>query len=277
MADDRPPLDERVVRHYADEQKEEERLLRGRGRLEFLRTLSLLGRVLPPLPARVLDIGGASGAYAIPLAKRGYEVHLVDPVDRHLDLARTQATENDVALASISKGDARDLEFEDASADGVLLLGPLYHLTERADRLRALTEAWRVVRPGGIVVAAAISRFASTYDSLMGGFVDQPGFEQMLDRDLSEGRHLPPADRTDWFTNAYFHLPDELRAELVEASFGDVDILAVEGPGWVIPDIDERLDDPARRERLLRLLERVEPEPSILGASAHFVGVARRT
>lgn len=265
------------MRHYEEEQKEEERLLRGAGRLEFLRTLSILERSLSAPPASVLDVGGGSGVYAVPLAKRGYEVHLVDPVDRHLALAKTHAAQDGIELASVTQGDARHLDFDDTSTDCVLLLGPLYHLTERGDRIVALREARRVLRPGGVLVVAAISRFASIYDSFMGGFVDQPGFEQMLERDLTDGRHLPPPDHTDWFTNAYFHLPEELNDELVEASFGDVEILAVEGPGWVIPDLDERLDDPTRRERLLRLIARVELEPSILGASAHILGVGYRT
>lgn len=269
-------MDERVMRHYEEEQKEEERLLRGAGRLEFLRTLEILERRLPAPPASVLDVGGASGVYAVPLTKRGYEVHLVDPVERHLVLAKEHAVEHGAALASVTSGDARELDFDDASTDAVLLLGPLYHLTERADRLTALNEARRVIRPGGVIVVAAISRFASMYDSFMGGFVDHPGFEQMLDRDLTDGRHLPPSDRTDWFTNAYFHLPEELKDELVDASFDEIEVLAVEGPGWVIPDLNDRLDDPIRRERLLRLIGRVELEPSILGASAHIVGVARK-
>ncbi|HWC14877.1 MAG TPA: methyltransferase domain-containing protein [Actinomycetota bacterium] len=270
------PVEERILRHYEEEQREEERLLRGAGRLEFLRTLSILERCLPATPASILDIGGGSGVYAIPLAARGYEVHLVDPVRRHLNIAKQYAAQNDVALASVSIGDARRLVFDDGSADCALLLGPLYHLTERNHRLLALQEARRVLRTAGVLVVAAISRFASLYDSLMGGFIDQPGFEQMLERDLTDGRHLPPADRTDWFTNAYFHLPEELKDELVQASFDDVKIFAVEGPGWVVPDLDERLDEPTRRERLLRLIARVELEPSILGASAHVVAVARR-
>ena len=111
-------------------------------------------RYLPPSPQRVLDVGGAAGAYAYWLAERGHEVHLVDPVAKHLRQAEEAAARRPKILASIREGDARALPFEDASADAVLMLGPLYHLHERADRLKALREAARVLRAGGWLFAA---------------------------------------------------------------------------------------------------------------------------
>lgn len=158
-----------------------------------------------------------------------------------------------------------------------MLLGPLYHLTTPEERLAALHEAHRVLRPNGILVAAAISRFASTFDALISGFIDDPDFEAVIERDVVDGQHRNPSSRPGWFTTAYFHLPDELRAELVSAAFGDVQVFAVEGPGWIITDLDSSLDDADRRERLLRTIRRVEQEPSIMGASAHLLAVARRS
>src|SRR5439155_2231303 len=110
-------------------------------------------RALPPAPARILDVGGATGVYAGPLAEAGYAVHVVDPVPEHV--ARSAALPG----VSAAEGDARALDKPDASHDAVLLLGPLYHLLDRADRVRAWREAGRVVRPGGVVVGATISRF----------------------------------------------------------------------------------------------------------------------
>lgn len=70
MKEKSPGLDARVRAHYEVEQKEEERLSRGPGRSEFLRTLELLGRFLPPPPPSIIDVGGGAGAYALPLAKQ---------------------------------------------------------------------------------------------------------------------------------------------------------------------------------------------------------------
>ena len=149
---------------------ERDRLAGGQGALEFTRTQALLERYLPAPPVVVADVGGGPGRYAVWLAERGYRVHLIDPVPLHVGQARAAAGGRPgVALAAAEVGDARALSLSDASADAVLLLGPLYHLPERADRLQALAEARRVCRRGGVVIAAAISRFASTLDGLRAG------------------------------------------------------------------------------------------------------------
>jgi SAM-dependent methyltransferase len=141
------------IRRFYQAGLEAGRLLEGSGVIELARTQDILERHLPPPPARVLDVGGGTGVYARWLAGRGYDVHLVDPSPRHVEEA--QAHEGP-SLARVAIGDARRLDDADGSADAVLLLGPLYHLVEKDDRLRALAEARRVVRPGGVVVAAAI-------------------------------------------------------------------------------------------------------------------------
>jgi ubiquinone/menaquinone biosynthesis C-methylase UbiE len=266
-----------MLAHY-EQGVERERLLRGgAGRLEYLRTRELLARYLPPAPATVLDVGGGAGVYALPLAGEGYVVHLIDPVQLHVDQAReASALQRDAPLAGAEVGDARWLLWADNSVDAVLLLGPLYHLTSREDRLQALQEAHRVVRPGGVVTAAAISRFASTYDGLLRGFLEDPKFKDIVERDVREGQHRNPTGRLEWFTTAYFHLPRELRNEATEAGFSVEALVGIEGPAWVLPDLDSWLEDPTRRSTLLEAIKRVETEPSLLGATAHILVVGRR-
>jgi SAM-dependent methyltransferase len=263
------PLPPEIAEYYG-RGDEPERLTRGpEGQLELLRTQALLERLLPAPPAAVADVGGGAGIHAAPLAERGYAVHLVDPVQRHVEQAAA------LGLASALVGDARELPFEDERFDAVLLLGPLYHLLERSDRVAALAEARRVVKPGGLVAAAAISRYASTIDGLRGP-LEQDGFEASIERDLEDGRHTNPDARPRWFTTAYFHLPEELPGELEAAGLVGVETLAIEGPAWMIGGLGAQLDDPARRARLFRALERVERAPSLLGASAHLLAVGRR-
>jgi ubiquinone/menaquinone biosynthesis C-methylase UbiE len=116
---------------------------------------------LPPAPSRVLDCGGGPGHYAIELAGRGYEVILFDLSAGSLRLAQEKAAQAGVALAGCEQGTATDLSrFPDDAFDAVLLMGPLYHLLEEEDRLQALVEARRALKPGGFLFTAFITRYA---------------------------------------------------------------------------------------------------------------------
>jgi SAM-dependent methyltransferase len=255
---------------------ERDRLAGGPGALEFARTQVLLERYLPPSPAVVADVGGGPGQYAVWLAERGYRVHLMDPVPLHVEQARLAARGRPgTALASADVGDARAIPLPDGSADAVLLLGPLYHLAERAERLQALAEARRVCRQGGVIIAAAISRFASTLDGLRGGYLEDPAFAAVAAGDRRDGRHRNPTGDPAYFTTAYFHRPEELAAECAAAGLMHEATLAVEGPGWLLPDLDARLAEERRRAVLLAALAALETEPALLGVSAHLIAVAR--
>jgi len=270
-------VDREIEAYYA--LGEEEKRLESSGfPLERVRTQLILRRVLPPPPATILDVGGAAGVYAFWLADLGYTVHLIDPIALHIQQARATADAGSTApLASLRVGDARSLEFDDGSAHAVLLLGPLYHLTERADRVAALREAHRVTRRKGVVVAAAISRFASLLDGLMRGLLADPAFARIVDADLRDGQHRNPTDKPEYFTTAFFHTPDELRAEVTDAGWRFDQLLAVEGPAaYANPAPTKRRREPPSLERSLALIERVEAEPSLIGASPHWLAVGRR-
>jgi SAM-dependent methyltransferase len=235
------------IRAYYEAGLERDRLGQGYSRIELVRTRELLERHLPPSPARVLDVGGGPGVYASWLAESGYDVHLVDASPLHV----RQAAELAVGRFTASEGDARRLTEPDGSCDAVLLLGPLYHLLERSERLEALSEARRVLRPGGLLAAAGISRFASLLDGLLRDLLDEAGWA-LVERDLADGKHLPNGDHA-LFTTAYFY--------------------GVEGPGWVRA---ESLDDERVFADVVRVARAVETEPAIVGASAHFLVIGRR-
>jgi ubiquinone/menaquinone biosynthesis C-methylase UbiE len=266
----------KMLEHYAKTQ-EAERLSAGVGELERVRTQDILTRYLPAAPARILDVGGAAGVHALWLAKSAYEVHLSDPVPKHVEEAK-EASRAQVRfpIASCVVGDARKIEQGDATADGVLLLGPLYHLTERADRLAALREAHRVLRNGARLFAAAISRFASLMDGLSRDFVADPRFVEILRQDLKNGQHRNPTDNPQYFTSTFFHHPDELQKEIEDAGFSFEKVIAVEGPVWVMGSFGKHWNDPAKRALLLEFLRTVEEERALLGASAHMIGIGRK-
>ncbi len=273
------PFPPEIVEYYEQTGVEMPRLGKGHGLLEFARTIELLGRYLPPAPAIVLDVGGGPGGYACWLARRGYEVHLIDATPLHVEEAR-RASERQPAhpVASLTIGDARALSQTDASADAVLLMGPLYHLTERSDRIAALQEARRVLRPGGVLLAAVITRFASAMYGLFEDVLHEPEYARLLERDLAEGQHRGLTDDQSkrFFTTTYLHRPEEVAAEIGEAGLLHEATLAIEGVGWLLQNYELHWNDPGRRQRLLDLLRTLEAEPSLFGASSHLMGIARK-
>ncbi len=258
-------MDEHATSYY--EAGRELGRLAGPSWLELARTQELLMRVLPEAPARVLDIGGGPGIYAAWLAGLGYDVHVIDPVALHVE----EAVKDGRFTAAI--GDARALAEADDSFDVVLLLGPLYHLTERADRVAALREARRVLQTEGLLAAAAISRFASLLDGVARRALDDSTIAAIVEHDLREGQHRNPDDVPGWFTTAFFHLPEELAAEITEAGLVLDAIYGVEGAtGWLAAPAEEL--EPDEREVIVSAARSIEREPSLLGASAHLLGIA---
>ncbi|MGH3656973.1 MAG: class I SAM-dependent methyltransferase [Micromonosporaceae bacterium] len=191
------------------------------GRLELVRTRELLERLLPAVPATVLDVGGGTGVYAGWLASLGHRVHVIDVVPEHVD----QAAALPGVIAEV--GDARDLGAAEDSVDAVLLLGPLYHLTQRSDRVRALAEARRVTRSGGLVAGAAISRYAALLEMIRLGKLDDERLA-LIEHTIRTGEHNARVG----FMATHFHTGPELVAEYADAGLPGADVYGIEGPGW---------------------------------------------
>jgi ubiquinone/menaquinone biosynthesis C-methylase UbiE len=263
---------EEITRYY-QEVPEEGRLAMGPSQLEFARTKEIVLGYLPPKPGTILDVGGAAGSYALWLAEKGFQVHLVDASARLVEEARRRSVAAANRIATCEVGDARALTFGDGVADAVLLLGPLYHLTEQDDRLQALREVFRVLRPGGVMFAAAISRYASALDGITRDLFADPAFAAIVQQDLECGQHRNTTANWEFFTTAYFHRPEDLRAELESAGFRCEGVFGLEGPGWMLPDFDARWTDPRKREDILHVARALEAEAPIVGVSAHFLAV----
>ncbi|WP_073492255.1 class I SAM-dependent methyltransferase [Actinacidiphila paucisporea] len=239
------------------------------GRLELIRTQEIMRRYLPPAPASVLDVGGGPGIHARWLVADGYQVDLVDPVPRHVEQA--------AAICSASIGDARALAAADASYDIVQLLGPLYHLPDAADRRQALAEARRVVRPGGLVAAAAINRYASLFEHTALAHLHTERMQVSISEILRTAIH----DGKRGFTLAYFHRAEELAAELRESGLADVEVIGIEGPAWsLLKAVEQQTGQRptgALFDSALTAARMSEPYPELLAASSHLLAVGRAT
>lgn len=260
----RPPVSD-LQAYYAEHFSEDDRLHgSAHGRLELLRTRELLREHLPPAPARVLDVGGATGVHARWLAADGYAVHVVDLVPEHIAVAAA------IPGVTAAVGDARRLSEPDGHCDATLLLGPLYHLVDRAERVHALREAARVTAPGGSVAVAAISRHAALLDLGARNRLDDET-EPVLREISATGRHDPRLG----FTTAYFHRVDELGDEMREAGLHDVEVRGVEGP---LASVIIALEPDAGATRLpaaLRVARLLDREQALVAVSPHLLGLAR--
>lgn len=266
-------MDRDVIQYYEKIENESDRLDKGTARLEGERTREILREHLPAPPARILDVGGGPGAYAFWLAGQSYEVHLLDIVPLHIKQAKER--DKDGILKSAAVADARTLDFETDSVDAVLLLGPLYHLPERPDRIVVLEESLRVLKPGGVLFCVAISRFASLLDGMRKGYLFDPVFSRIVLKDLNEGRHENPEMDPRYFTTSCFHRPEELEEEIKDAGFDLVKTIGLEGPAWLFGDFDDLWADESKRNDMLTFLKLIEREPSLAGVSAHILSVAK--
>ena len=275
-------IDEDVLRNY-NLGIEKNRLRSDLGLIEFARTCEILLENLPPSPAVVYDIGGGYGEYSWWLADKGYQVYLYDISEKNIEMAEQLATEYpDCTLRAMEVADARSIDRPDASADAVLLFGPLYHIVEYDERQSALKECHRLLKPNGLLFSAGITRYATTLWAittygLKNEFLGDSDFVEMITRELADGQHIKKSNTSyKGMGRSFFTLPNELRNELLSSAFSDVDVRGVIGPAWLIPNLDEQWKDETRRENILRIVRLLEKEESILGFSTHLLAVARR-
>lgn len=252
-------IDHRVQSYYSEHWVEADRLVTfsPAGAVEFLRVQELVRARLAP-GSRVLDVGGATGVHARWLAEDGHDVTLLDPVAVQVEAAARIGTFPAVV------GDARTLPFEDATFDVALLFGPLYHLIGRDDRVLALREASRVVRPDGLVMASGIGRLAAVayrLTSPAGGGSNEGLLELVREGRLGE---VPVG-----FPGVHFHTSAELEAELADAGLVDVASEGIEGFAVGAEYLDG--EDAEVSAAMLVLARRLAAVPGAKDTSGHLM------
>jgi ubiquinone/menaquinone biosynthesis C-methylase UbiE len=262
------------VKSFYSNEMERDRLEQEIFRLEGIRTKEIVSRYLSKEPMSIADIGGAAGFYSFWLQAMGHHVSLVDLSPRNIELANEHAQKTGIKLDSYRTGDATNLDLPDNQFDLVLLMGPLYHLTDQNERVKALSEARRIVKPGGLVLAAIISRYGSLFDGFKRDLILDDQFEKMLIDDLRTGIHLNDTGNPEYFTTAYFHTQDEIKLEVAASGLTLKQLIAVESFGWVIDDFKTKSEDAVYMKKLNRIIRMVESNEDLVAMSPHIIVVS---
>jgi len=260
----------RNVESFYNKASEETRLDKGMGIFEFERVKSLIEKYTINSSSIIIDVGGGTGKYSEWLARKGHQVHLVEPVAKHLKIAQERASKLRNKF-SVHTGIAQRLEFKSNYADLIILHGPLYHLQNEKDRSLAIQEAKRVVKHNGIILAFAINYTASTLVGLLSGLIHKKKFFEMCKEELTTGIHNPPTQFPWLLAEAYYHRPTQLKDEFINQELIYINTYAVEGLVWLDKDFFSNMLNDKKRKTLLELMQVTENDPELLPFSPHMM------
>jgi SAM-dependent methyltransferase len=257
--------------YNSDPQKEHERL--ARHQLEYELTWRYLDQYLPP-QGSILEVGAASGRYTLELARRGYTVTAVDLSSALIEECRKRIVAEGVEKrVRLVVADARDLgEVTETGFDAVLLMGPLYHLIEEADRKVTLKEAFKRLRAGGIIFSSFLSRFGILGELLR----NKPGWieDQAEVRSLLAGGKRPDDYPRGGF-RGYSAKASEIAPLHETIGFETITVVGIE-PAISADDESYNKLQGRQRELWLDLLREIGTEKSIIGASRHLLYIGRK-
>jgi ubiquinone/menaquinone biosynthesis C-methylase UbiE len=260
----------RKIEHFYNRASEETRLDKGMGVFEFERIKSLIEKYISVSPCKIIDVGGGTGKYSEWLAKKGHQVHLVEPVDKHLKIARKRSHRLKNKF-SVNKGESRRLEFPNNFANLIILHGPLYHLQNKKDRDLSIREAKRVLKNDGLILGFAINYTASTLVGLLNGLIHKKPFFEMCKEELTTGIHNPP-DEFPWLlAEGFYHRPEQLKEEFANQELVFLDMYAVEGIAWLDKDYFVNMLNDKRKKTLMELIEITENDSYLLPFSPHMM------
>ncbi|WP_074406600.1 class I SAM-dependent methyltransferase [Aquimarina megaterium] len=267
----------RNIELFYNTASEETRLNKGMGVFEFERIKSLIEKYISSSPLNIIDIGGGTGKYSEWLANKGHQVHLVEPIPKHIKIAQNRADKLKNRF-SVHWGESRKLEFPNNFADLILLHGPLYHLQKKEDRALSIREAKRVLKNNGIILGFAINYTASTLVGLLNGLIHKKTFFEMCKDELTNGIHNPPDDFPWLLAEAYYHKPEQLKNEFISQELTYLTTYAVEGMAWLDKNYFTNMLNDKKKETLLELMQITENDSYLLPFSPHMmIAVKKQT
>lgn len=270
MSTEKKKLISKELEDFYNKASEETRLEKGMGIFEFERIKELIQLHISKSKSIIIDIGGGTGKYAEWMAKDGHQVHLVEPVLKHIKLAEKRAKKLNNPF-SVTIGEAKKLPYKNDTADLVILHGPLYHLQKREDRVTAILEAKRVLKKGGIILGFAINYTASTLVGLMNGMIHANSFFDMCKQELTTGIHNAPKDFPFLLADAYYHKPQRLKEEFLEQNLEFINLFAVESLIWLDNEYFANMIDKKKSKTLKELQKLTQNDEYLLPFSPHMM------
>lgn len=266
----------RNIEDFYNKASEETRLEKGMGIIEFERIKSLIEKYIPSTTSKIIDIGGGTGKYSEWLARKGHQVYLVEPVFKHLQIAK-QRTNKLKNKFQVKLGESKKLDFPNKFADLIILHGPLYHLQKKEDRDISIKEAKRVLKNNGIILGFAINYTASTLVGLLNGLIHKKSFFEMCKSELTTGIHNPPDDFPWLLAEAYYHKPEQLKNEFINQELTYLNTYAVEGMAWLDKDYFTNMLNNKKKKNLMDLIQITENDSYILPFSPHMMIAVKKT
>lgn len=262
---------EAVEKWYDKEYDEWERL--ERHKIEFEITKRYMDTYIKGENLKIFDIGGGPGRYSFYLAQKGHEVSLLDLSRQNIHVAKAKSRELGIWLEEYIKGNALDLSsHEPEQYDVILLMGPLYHLLEEKDRKKAVSEAKRLLKKGGIMIASFISHYAPLQDSF--AWLELDGEEDDVERllmYLEDGKNINDEN----FTTSYFTGAEEAKALMKDSGLTQLVFAGIENIlGCKEKEILQRPEE--ERKKWLEIGWRLSRDEKLLGTSQHFLYIGKK-
>lgn len=266
---------------------EKNRLRTGIGLIEFERTKEILLDKLPKPPAVIYDIGGAYGEYSWWLSSLGYEVHLFDLSETNIKMSEELKDDYpNVSLKSAMVCDARSIPRQDKSADAILLMGPLYSITEYEERILTIGESYRLLKDDGVLFTAALTPYSVLIPRITKyhadnakkkNELDDPAVISIIERALTDGCWINPERKiADGLGSSHLHTAKALKDELLYGGFISTTVHGVMGGAWLAPNLDKLLEDDKTRNILMKTVRILDTHEEIVGLSGHLLAVSKK-
>ena len=257
------------LEEYYNSYDEEGRLLSRHGSVEYLTTMRYIRECLAGIPAPdILEVGAGTGRYSVALAKEGRRVTAVELIAHNLEILRSKLDGSEPI--TVMQGNALDLSaLPDEAFDLTMLLGPMYHLYTGEDKLRALSEAARVTRPGGFILAAYCMNEPTVVQYVFGA--------DHLNEVLEKGMLTPDwhciSEPKDLFAMVR---PEEIASLDAGIPVERVKLVATDGATNYMRAVIDAMDD-ASFEKWMEYHFSICERQDLIGASHHTLDILRKT